>query len=449
MDPSLQEFPELAALRDGRATLVMAVATMASERLDSAVASPSMSLGQKVAVGNAAVNDLRFAADSLQASSLGVRSTEPTLIDLAVLTRAQAARSVTIRDSLQEQWDLERIGWIFERGNHARNGLLYDLAVEAIAYGYSSVDFLDTAQAFFTPTLPATIRKRLDEGGIADDYAVFVRMCNDRYRRGDSVFPESFLPLLRADTTRQMLPAYFMLQAFSDYWSGHVDDARAAAAEVMRRSTDPLIVSRYDMLRVAVAIRLGHYPPEETEILAKAQELIVRGDANAADALLAANQGQTALAALDLLRGNLALGRGDTAGALYHYEAALVADPLTVDACLGTAGIWRARNDLRKAADILQRAAERGNDYWLVHYTLGMTYLEDHKPQGALRALEAAQAIIPRNYETEIALGLTREEMGDVRRARDCYNRAISIDPLRAEAVDLLTKLKRINRPSD
>lgn len=448
MDPSLQEFPQLTDLREARTTLVTTVATNAWARLDSALASPQMSLEQKITVADSAASDLRFAADSLQASSLGIRSAEPAIVDFAARTRAQAAQSVSLRNSLQEQLDLEQIAWILQRGNHAKNGLLYDHMVEALAYAYSSVNFLDTSQASFTPALPSQIKERLDDEGIAGDYAVFVRMCNDRYRRGDLVFPDGFLPTLRADTARQMLPAYFMLQAFSDYWSGRANDARAAARVVVRRSTDPLIVSRYDMLRVATGIRLGEYPSDEAATLAKAQSLIVRGDVDSAVELLSHDRGPTALAALALMGGNLAVSRGDTVGALDHFAAALRTDPLTVDAALSSAGIWRARGELRGATDILQRAVEQGNEYWLVYYTLGMISLEDNRPPGALSALEAAQSITPRNYETAIALGLTHEKMGDVRRARDYYNRAISIDPLRTEAVDLLTKLKRINRPS-
>jgi tetratricopeptide (TPR) repeat protein len=254
--------------------------------------------------------------------------------------------------------------------------------------------------------------------------------------------------MLLADTARHNLPAYYMLRAFSDYWSEGLENAGTATREVLRRAVDPLIVSRYDLLRVAVGIRLGRYPSEQGKTLARVQGLIARKDTSGAVELLAADRGPVEMAAVTLLRGNLALSRGDTVGALSHYAAAWLADPLTVDACLRSAEIWRARRDLRSAAEVLQRALDEGNDYWLVFYTLGMTCLEDHKPPGALRALESAQAIMPRSYETAIALGLTYEEMGDVRRARDYYNRAISIDPLRTEAVDSLTKLKRINRPS-
>ena len=448
MDPSLEEFPQLAALREARTTLMTAIAANATARLDSAVASPSMSLEQKVALANGASSDLHFVADSLQAVSLGVRSTEPAVVELATRAGGQAARSVALRDSLQEQWDLERIEWILQRGNHAKNGLFYDHMVEALAYAFSSVNFLDTAQTAFTPALPTQIRQRLDDEQIAGDYAVFVRLCNDRFRRGAPVFPESFLPTLRADTARQSLPAYFMLQAFNDYWSGRSADARVAAREVLRRAADPLIVSRYDMVRVASGIRLGDYPSEDAATLAQAEGLIARGDTVGAADVLASDRGQTSFATLALLQGNLALSRGDTLRALEHYAASLATDPQTVDACLYSAGIFRARGDLRLASEILQRALEEGNTYWSVYYTLGMTLLEQDNAPGALRALEAAQSILPKNYETAIALGLTHEKSGDVRRARDYYNRAISIDPLRTEAVDLLTKLKRINRPS-
>ena len=447
LDPALTGFPQLAGLRELRTVTVVALANNAYARLDSALAHGTIPLEEQVSCAAQSADELRFAADSLQAGSLGIPAADPSIVTLAVRIRSQAAHSLIVRDSLQQQFDLARIGWIFEKGNHSKNGVLYLHIVEAIAFAFSSLDFFDTTQTSFAVELPASIQRQLEDEELVEDYDVFVRMCNDRYRHGVPLFPVEFLPTLRRDTAQHVLPVYYMLQGVSEYWAGNLDGARAASSAVLRRASDSLVINRYDMMRMAVNFRQGTYPAVGLEALAEARDCLKRGDTLGATAMLDANRNASPIAPVALLRGSLALSAGDTVGALGQYATAWLADRRAIDAYLRSAELLRARGELQRSAEILRLALDSGNDYWIVFYNLGITWLDKGESSAALLALQNALKIAPRSYETAIALGRAYQQSGDYRRAREYYNRAITFDPLRTEAVDLLTQLNRLNRP--
>jgi predicted negative regulator of RcsB-dependent stress response len=447
-DPELQGFPQLTGLRNGRTALFVLLANVAVARLDSMIENSSASLEDRVSVAASSESDLSFAADSLQARSLGILGEDPATVTLALRLRTQAARAMIVRDSLQQQLDRTRIRWILEKGNHSKNGLLYSHMIEAIAYAFSSIDFFDTTQSQFSFELPPQIEQRLKLEELTDDYQVFLRVCNDRHRLGVPIFPVGFLPSLRKDTAKHVLPLYYMLQGVADYWSGNYGDARTASLTVLRKASDSLIASRFDMVRMATALRLEHYPEPAVESFLAARQQLALGDTLATIGLLSIPKGDTmVIAPASLLRGQLQLALGDTAAALGQYASAWQTDGRAVDAYLMSATIHRQQGRLDRAAEVLRLAVDNGNKYWIVYYALGITSLDDNMPSEALRALETARTISARSYETIIALGRAHQATGDLRRARDFYNRAITIDPLRTEAVDFLTKLNKMNRP--
>lgn len=447
LDPSLSTFPQLAGLRDLRTATMVDLANSASARLDSVVAESPAPLEDKVAEAGHSADALRFAADSLQAPSLGVVFSDPSMVSLALRMRSQAARAVIVRDSLQQQFDLARVGWILEKGNHTKNGLLYAKMIQALAYGFSSIDFLDTTASTFNTVLPQQLERSLAQEGILSDYEIFVRMCNDRYLHGVPLFPVDFLPTLRKDTAQYAMPVYYILQGVGDYWTGDLENARAAAFAVLRRASDSLIISRYDMMRIAVEFRLRESPPTGMDVLVQARQRLSIGDTLGATALLDTSAFAPRLAPLALLRGDLALARQDTVGALGQYASAWLSDRRAIDAYLRSSLLLRARGEFQRADEILKLALDAGNEYWIVFYRLGITSMEKGDATAARDAYHSALLINPRSYETAIGLGQAYQASGDFRRAREYYNRAITIDPLRTEAVERLTILNKMYRP--
>ncbi len=447
MDPRLGMFPQLADLRQLRTTTVMELANSATTHLDSVVADGSIPLGDKVDQAAASAEALQFAADTLQAASLGIVLEDPALVTMALRVRSQAARSLLTRDSLQQQFDLDRVGWILEKGNHARGGIVYRLMIEALAYGFSSLEFLDTNQTTFVVELPAGLERSLTEENAMNDFRIFVRMCNDRYLHGVPLFPVEFLPTLRRDTSQYNSPVYYMLDGVAEYWTGGLSKARDDAFAVLRRASDSVIVTRYDLLRMAAEYRLRKEPPAGLESLVRVRRLLARGDTLGARSILDAEGSLIPRTPRALLNGDLALARGDTVGALGQYATAWLADRRAIDAYLRSAGVLRSRGELQRSVEILHLALDAGNTYWIVYDRLGQALLKTGDPSGALNAYSRALEILPRSYETAIGTGRAYQALGDLRRAREYYNRAITIDPLRTEAVDLLTELNRMSRP--
>ena len=92
------------------------------------------------------------------------------------------------------------------------------------------------------------------------------------------------------------------------------------------------------------------------------------------------------------------------------------------------------------------KGPEKGDDYWETHSNLGLAYMGDGDPARAIQQYELALAINPRSYTTSIQLGLAYQTVKNYQKAREYFNNAINLDPLRQEAVEYLSKLNELQR---
>jgi tetratricopeptide (TPR) repeat protein len=75
---------------------------------------------------------------------------------------------------------------------------------------------------------------------------------------------------------------------------------------------------------------------------------------------------------------------------------------------------------------------------------LGVCYLETRQPDLALEALERALRAAPRDPTAHYVLGNACGTLGQMERARDCYRRALEIDPHHAKAEEFLMRTESL-----
>jgi tetratricopeptide (TPR) repeat protein len=158
---------------------------------------------------------------------------------------------------------------------------------------------------------------------------------------------------------------------------------------------------------------------------ARVQLALDRGDMTEAEELLAG--GPRKNLGLDLLRGRLAMARGNTAGAVAAYRDAVAAEANNRDAVFGLA------HSLQRLGD---PEAKR--------------YLEDSLRLERLETLvqRAVLSSSKKNIPLIRDLGAACAEVGRYPEARAWYQIAIAADPLDAEAQQALFKLKDAKPPT-
>lgn len=118
-----------------------------------------------------------------------------------------------------------------------------------------------------------------------------------------------------------------------------------------------------------------------------------------------------------------------------QFQAALdaVEEALRLDANLVPALTLRAklamaarRNDLARAD--LERAVQIDSKAAYAQFLLGLILYQQNELQLAVKPLEAASALNPKDARAPLYLGLTRESLGDTEQAAALYQRSLRLD---------------------
>ena len=444
---SLRAFPQFAEIKAKRIEAFSQYFAKRQAQVEATLADAQAGLRDKIARLDAIAPQYRFVLDSIANPALGVESTEPAVAAILYNCRSAVSGIALTRDSLQHALDDQNIQWIIEGGATGKNGFLYQYMVEALAYAFSSVNFADTSCQALTFTISPEMKEKLEKQKLTESYDTFLRVCNDRYTDRMPIFPVDFLPNLRRDTAVFAMPYYSMLKAVGDYFSADYGGAVEEIFRVFRTCSDPVLSERFDQMRVVVGIRRGLYPAEALGLLQDAQAAERRGEK---DAALEKYRQATAIAP-GFSYASYALGRyydrtGDPIRALPFLQRAYELDTLYLSAYREAANLYRKSGNYKPMIEVLLNALAHGNDYWEIHFNLGLAYLGDADPARAIQHFEQALALSPRNYETNIQLGLAYQSTKNYQKAREYFNNAINIDPLRQAAVDFLTKLNELQR---
>jgi len=131
---------------------------------------------------------------------------------------------------------------------------------------------------------------------------------------------------------------------------------------------------------------------------------------------------------------------------LTFLDRAYQLDTLYLSAYREAYSLYRMSGNFKPMIDVLTRALARGNNYWEIHFNLGVAYMGDGDLARAIVHFEQALALSPNSYQTNIQVGLAHQTAKNYQKAREYFNRAINIDPVRQEAVNFLDKLNELQK---
>ncbi len=406
---------------------------------------PQLDLKTKIARLDEERPAFLYIQDSLMHPQLEMSSDSSAAMILQENMRALAWLEAE-RDSLQRALDDQNVRWILEGSVAGRTGFLYQTILEVLAYAYSSLEFSDTAATSLECSISEDMRGILTKNNLTDSYETFLRLTNERYRGGGGVFPPEFPENVRRDSAAFRMPYYSMLKAVNDYFAGDFVGAQTEILRIFRVSYDPEISARYDDMRIMIQVRQGRFSPEAVRLLEEAEDLETTNPEAAGELFRRAGSIAPNFAYASFALGKFYGRQGDAIRAQPFYVRAYESDTLYLSAYRESFNLYRRAGNYKPMIDVLTLAISKGNDYWETQSNLGMAYMGDGDPARAIQHYERALAINPQSYTTNIQLGLAYQTVKNYQKAREYFNNAINIDPLRQEAVEYLTRLNELQR---
>jgi len=352
-----------------------------------------------------------------------------------------------VRDSLQQSLDDKNVRWIIEASISGRPSYLYEYIIEALAYGFSSLDFADTSAFVTRAVLPPEMQAQLGKYDLLESYETFLRLAYQRFQSRQPIFPDPFLDNVLKDSAAFSLPCHAMLKAVSDFFAGHYAGAKEEIFKVFRTSYDPQLSARYDQMRVLIAIHEKNIPLDVLKVIDEGTQAEKLGN----NELALEKYRQATVLAPGFAHALFCLGRfyarsNDPIRASTFFQQAYQSDSLYLSAYREAYNLYRKGGNYKPMIEALTQALQHGNDYWETNINLGFAYMGDGDVAQAIQHFQRALDLSPKSYQTNIQLGLAYQTVKEYQKARDYFNKAIAIDPLRQEAVDFLQKLNDLQR---
>jgi len=444
--PVLDIYPGYSEIRAKRTEVFQSYYDLHWGGIRTLVANPQLDLKTKIARLDSTRPAFVFIQDSLQHPALNITGSDSAIAQLLSRSADVLSWIETTRDSLQQALDEQNVRWIFKGSVAGRNGFLYQTVLEALAYGFSSLDFSDTAATFLNCTLSEERRATLEKNNLIDSYDTFIRLTNDRYREGQTLFTEEFLANIERETAAFRLPLDAILGAVNAYYASDFDSTRILIFKVFRVSYDAELSARFDHMRVMIQVRTGLHSPEAVQLLADARSIESNDPDAAGELFRRATIIEPGFAYASFALGLYYSRQGDAIRAQTFFVRAYEIDTLYLSAYRESFNIYRRTGNYKPMIEVLTLAINKGNDYWETQSNLGLAYMGDGDPARAIQHYERALAINPQSYTTNIQLGLAYQTVKNYQRAREYFNSAINIDPLRQEAVEYLTRLNELQR---
>lgn len=445
---ALKIFPQFDSIKTLRVAAFEALWNDSKQTYEVLMASDiRMNLKEAIAQLDSYKPSLQYILDSLPRPQWGISALEPSVAAVLAKARETLLAIVTSRDSLQHVLDEETIRWIVTGSSAGKNGFLFQYIIETLAYAFSSLPFDDTTMTTLRVQIPEEMNQRLVKNNLTESYKTFLRVCNERYQMHLPIYPVEFLPNLRKDTASFPLPYYSLLKAISDYYAGNWDDAKQEITKVFQTCYEQELTTRLDFLRVTILNRETQLGNDVLALLKEAQEAEAKRDVNGATE----RYRQLTLVAPTFAYGHFLFGKfysrlGDVNRAIFYYQRAYQIDSLYLTAYRECYNSYLKLGNYKPMIDVMTTALAKGNNFWEVHFNLGMAYLGDGDLAKAIQHYERALALNARSYKTNLQLGLAYQNARNYQKAREYYNNAIGIDPTRQEAVDYLTKLNELQR---
>ena len=155
--------------------------------------------------------------------------------------------------------------------------------------------------------------------------------------------------------------------------------------------------------------------------------------------------------AMDLARGGVAAyAKGDVAGSIEQFMAAVEADPKNAQALnnLGQALVRAGR--VREAIPYFDQAIAVTGSVWTYHFNRAKAYGELQDWSRAVAGYRQAAGLFPQDYATAFNLARALQASGDLTGAIDEFQRAINLAPGEADfPLALAYALESARRPAD
>lgn len=263
-------------------------------------------------------------------------------------------------------------------------------------------------------------------------------------------FPEAIDAFTKAADQDPNDHASIEMHGVSLFRQGHIQEAipflEKARTGVQAANVDPdyvlaicyADVQRYDDARQAFAAQYGFAPDSAEAYLLAGRQFLRRElrDEAGAEAAKALTINPSLPLAHELL-GEVALSRGDTAGAIREFEAERKIDPLNPDLYDRLGDAYLRNGQYSEAQQALNRAVLLEPQATGPYILLGETFLKLKQPIQAVHYLDHAVRMDPSNYITHNLLGQAYRATGQVDNANREFQLVVEIqhrnDPKPAE----------------
>jgi len=407
----------------------------------------SADLKLKIAANGETIQKFQFVSDSLADPSLGITAADASVVPL--MERAQTAiqRSHAALDSLRQALDDHNVRWIYAGSSGGRVDFKYKYIIEALAYAFASVNFADSTAAEMTFTIPDDLSARLKKYSLGESYETFIRISGERWKNKSGLFPSEFLLNLMRDSTQFPLPYYSVLAAVNDFYASNFSDARKEIFQVMKSSYDHDLTNRMDDLRILIDTREKKIPNEVLIHMRDGGAAEEKGNTDGAaehykDAMLIAEDYAPAAFALGKLYDRI----GDSYKANNFFQKAVSTDTLYYSAYRFLYTNYFKNSNFKPMIDLLTQALARGNDFYDIHYYLGIAYNGAALFDDAIKQYERALELNAKSTDANIQAGIAYQNMKSYVKAREYYTRAIQIDPENQTATENLKRLDELQK---
>ncbi len=445
-DRSLEIFPAYDAAKEKR---LEAFNKYFDENFDSLSTAMTYAadIKQKIAATVETEPKFQFVADSLADSSLGIFASDATVEPLMEKARNAVQRSHAALDSLRRALDDFNVRWIIAGSSGGRIDFKYKYIIEGLAYAFSSVNFADSTTKEMTCTIPEELSERLKKFNLDESYETFVRIAGERWKNKSALFPPEFLANLSKDSTQFPLPYYSVLKAVDDFYSSNFDDAKKEIFQVMKTSYDHDLTNRMDDLRILIDTREKKIPNEVLVHMQEGEAAEEKGNSDGAaehykDAMLIADDYAPAAFALGKLYDRI----GDSYKANNFFQKAVSTDTLYYSAYRFLYTNYFKNSNFKPMIDLLTQALARGNDFYDIHYYLGIAYNGAALFDDAIKQYERALELNPKSIDANIQAGIAYQNMKSYAKAREYYTRAIEIDPENQTATENMKRLDDLQK---
>jgi tetratricopeptide (TPR) repeat protein len=445
-DQSLAIFPTYSTVKEKRLEGFSKYFEGIFDSLSRSMASGA-DIKQKIAGNVETVPKFQFVADSLADPSLGIPASDAAIAPLMEKARAAIQRSHAALDSLHQALDDLNVRWISAGSSGGRVDFKYKYIIEALAYAFASVNFADSTAAEMTFTIPEELSGRLKKYNLEESYETFVRIAGERWKNKSALFPHEFLSNLSKDSTQFPLPYYSVLAAVNDFYSSNFSDARKEIFQVMKTSYDHDLTNRMDVLRILIDTREKRIPNEVLAHMRDGEAAEEKGNTDGAaehykDAMLIAEDYAPAAFALGKLYDRI----GDSYKANNFFQKAVSTDTLYYSAYRFLYTNYFKNSNFKPMIDLLTQALARGNDFYDIHYYLGIAYNGAALFDDAIKQYERALELNAKSTDANIQAGIAYQNLKSYVKAREYYTRAIQIDPENQTATENLKRLDELQK---